>query len=170
MKKFLLTIFIGLFIGCVALFVWNVTLAQEAIKPEKSSSRNYNKPIRILDSVKWTANKPGSDPVQKTDLDNITSAACAEIAVDSRFSISRTLCNLKRLSRDYMQYVMYFGLTAATILLIRNWFKIVTSTDREKEMTAFKKNIVYVIIWVLLLIWFYYIIDIFVSVVNLITE
>ena len=139
MKKIILTIFMGLFIGCVALFVWNVTLAQEADKPEKPSSRNYNKPISILDSVKWNANKSSSDQVQKTDFDNVTSTACKEVAIDSRFSISRTLCHLKELSKDYMQYVMYFGLTAATILLIRNWFKIVTSTDREKEMTAFKR-------------------------------
>jgi 4-hydroxybenzoate polyprenyltransferase len=65
---------------------------------------------------------------------------------------------------------MYVGLTAATILLIRNWFKIVTSTDREKQVGVFKKNLLYIVIWVVLLIWFYYIIDIFVSVVNLVTD
>jgi 4-hydroxybenzoate polyprenyltransferase len=65
---------------------------------------------------------------------------------------------------------MFIGLTAATILLIRNWFLIVKSTDREKQIWVFKKNLLYIVIWVFLLIWFYYIIDIFVSVVNIVTE
>ena len=167
MKKILLVILVSLFVGCMDFFGWNMTLADSNDKP---SSRNYNRPITIIDSVKWNANKSISDQVQRTDLDNVTSRACAEIAVDSRFSISRTLCHLKELSKDYMQYVMYFGLVIATILIIRNWFRIVTATDREAQIKTFTKNMLYIVIWVVLLIWFYYIIDIFVSVVNLVAE
>jgi hypothetical protein len=65
---------------------------------------------------------------------------------------------------------MWLGLTAATIILIRNWFKIVTATDREKQISTFKKSLLYITIWVVLLIWFYYIIELFVSVVNVVTE
>jgi hypothetical protein len=65
---------------------------------------------------------------------------------------------------------MYIGLSAATILLIWNGFKLVTSSDREKQMTTFKKNLIYIIIWVVLLVAFYFIIDVFVSFVNLVGE
>ena len=71
---------------------------------------------------------------------------------------------------DYLQYVTYFWLTAATIFLIRNWFKIVTSQNREKEIESFKKRFIYLVIWVVLLVSFYIIIDIFVSIVNLVLE
>lgn len=135
--------------------------------------RNYNQnPVDILETVKRNANKDKSEQVQKTDLDVVTSnySACDWIAPDSRFTITRTLCSIKANLKDYLQYVMYIGLVVATILLIWNWFKIVTSEDREKQMTVFKKNLLYIVIWVVLLIWFYYIIDIFVTVVNLISE
>jgi hypothetical protein len=46
----------------------------------------------------------------------------------------------------------------------------VTASDRGKQMSEFKKNFIYIIIWVVLLISFYYIIDVFVSFVNLIAE
>lgn len=167
MKKFLLVILVSLFVSCVAFFKWNITLADSNDKP---SSRNYNRPITIVDSVKWNANKSISDQVQKTDLDTVTSKFWCEASVNPKFTLTKTLCHLKELSKDYMQYVMYFGLVIATILLIRNWFKIVTATDREAQMKTFTKNMLYIVIWVVLLIWFYYIIDIFVSVVNLVTD
>ena len=126
----------------------------------------------LVDEVYRQANQNRSDRVQNTEYDTVSSKPdrCAELSVDGRFTIARTLCNLKVASRDYIQYIMYIWLTAATILIIRNWFKIVTADDREKEIWAFKKNLLYIVIWVSLLIWFYYLIDIFVSVVNLILE
>ena len=129
-------------------------------------------PVKLVDDVKKNANKKKSQEVQNTEYDKVTGKAsmCAEIPADGRFTISRTLCNLKSLSRDYIQYIMYIWLTVATILLIRNWFQLVTSSDREKQMSVFKKNLIYIVIWVFLLIGFYYLIDIFVSVVNLILE
>jgi hypothetical protein len=61
---------------------------------------------------------------------------------------------------------MYIWLTGATIFIIRNWFKIVTATDKEKQIWVFKKNMINLIIWVILLTSFYFILDAFVSVVN----
>lgn len=164
MKKFVLTIFVGLFVSCMFFSGWSLTLA------DNSSSRNFEKPVTIVDSVKWNSNKSISDQVQKTDLDTITSKGLCELSVNPKFTLTRTLCNLKELAKDYMQYVIYFWLTVATILIIRNWFKIVTATDREKQISTFTKNMLYIVIWVVLLIGFYYIIDLFVSVVNLVTE
>ena len=141
------------------------------ISESKAWNFDQSSPVKIVEDVKYAANKNKSEQVQKTEYDAVSSrGTCAEIPADGRFTIARTLCSLKNLSRDYIQYLMYVGLTAATILLIRNWFKIVTSTDREKQVGVFKKNLLYIVIWVVLLIWFYYIIDIFVSVVNLVTD
>jgi uncharacterized RDD family membrane protein YckC len=90
--------------------------------------------------------------------------------LDSRFTFTRTLCYIKNNIWSYLQYIMYIWLTAATILLIWNWFKLVTSQDREKEMKNFSKNLVYIIIWITLLLWFYYFIDIYVWVINLFSD
>ncbi len=139
----------------------------------QSWNLNQDNPTKLVEEIYRQSNKSKSTRVQYTDLDeSITSkgAACDWIAPDSRFTLTRTLCSIKANIKDYLQYVMYIGLTAATILLIRNWFKIVTASDQGKEIWEFKKNLIYIIIWVVLLIWFYYIIDIFVSVVNLVAE
>lgn len=126
-------------------------------------------PVRLLDAIYVEANGYKGDQVQNTQLDPVSSKwwSCAS---DTRFTISNTLCSLKSLSNNYLQYFMYLWLTAATILIIRNWFKLVTSQDREKQFAKFKSNIFYIVIWVILVIWFYYIIDFFVSVVNLIAK
>ena len=137
-----------------------------------NAERNFqNSPVGIVDEVKTKANKKTSTEIQNTDLDAVTSKTDkCDISVDSRFTLTRTLCYIQENIKDYLQYIMWLGLTAATIILIRNWFKIVTATDREKQISTFKKSLLYITIWVVLLIWFYYIIELFVSVVNVVTE
>jgi hypothetical protein len=153
------------------LFIWIFALL---FPISFSSSYNWSQnPTNLVQDIKYEANKDKSQQIQNTEYDAVTSkdtACLSEVNWDGRMSITRTLCSLKNLSRDYLQYVMYIGLTAATIFIIRNWFKIVTSSDREKQMWTFKKNMLYLVIWITLLIWFYYIIDLFVSVVNLVAE
>lgn len=149
----------------LSMFLW--------ISLNQASAWNFNnEAVWILDEVKYQSNNHPSDEIQNTDLDVVTSkeSVCDWIAPDMTFSITRTLCSIKLKAKDYLQYVVYFGLAAATFFLIQNGFKIVTSSDREKQIAAFKKNLIYVIVWVVLLIGFYYIIDIFVSVVNMIAE
>lgn len=139
----------------------------------KKSSKDWNfnqSPVRILTTVKQNANASRSEEVQKTELDQTTSKYCKDIGLDSRFTFTRTLCYIKNNIWSYLQYVMYLWLTAATILLIWNWFKLVTSQDREKEMKKFTKNLIYIIIWVTLLLGFYYFIDIYVWIINLFSD
>ena len=128
--------------------------------------------MTVLDSVKWNANKNRSEQVQKTKLDNTTSRYCNElgVSVESNFTITKTLCNIKMNISSYLEYLIYIWLTAATIFIIRNWFQLVTSPDRGKQIWVFKKNIIYIVVGVILLISFYYIIDIFVSMVKLVAE
>lgn len=159
MKK-LFNIFAGLFV------VMSVALP---VSESIAWNFNWDSPISLVNEVQIKANEKKSQRIQRTQYDAV-STKCDEIGVDVWFTISRTLCNLKVLSRNYLQYVMYFWLAAATILIIRNWFKIVTSSDREKQIWTFKKNMLYITVWVVLLIWFYYIIELFVTVVNLVAE
>jgi hypothetical protein len=65
---------------------------------------------------------------------------------------------------------MYIWISGATIFLIRNAFKLVTSWDREKQMWIFKKNLTYIIIWIVLMTWFFYLISAFTGIVNLIAK
>jgi len=127
------------------------------------------KPVNILDHIKEEANNDSSDRVQNTKLDNVQSA-CREVSPGNNFTITYTLCNIKENIKSYLQYIVYIWLTAATIILIRNGFQLVTAEDKWKQIWVFKKNIMYIVIWVVLLVAFYYILDIFVSLVNLVTN
>jgi 4-hydroxybenzoate polyprenyltransferase len=170
MKK-ILCLFLSVFI-----LFWTISpicFAQEKLvdrnKGKATSARRFaeHNPAKLLDVIYNEANNKYRNSVQNTRYDNVSSRWwCA----DTRFTISNTLCSLKSLSKGYLQYFIYIWLVAATFLIIRNWFILVTSPDREKQLTKFKKNIMYIVIWVILLIWFYYIIDFFVSIVNLIAD
>lgn len=127
-------------------------------------------PIWVLDTVKRNANKDRSDEVQNTKLDYTMSYCNEAIGGWVWFTITKTICNIKMNMRNYLQYIIFAWLTLATIFLIRNGFKLVTSPDRWKQIWVFKKNVTYIIIGVVLLISFYYILDIFVTLVNFVTE
>ena len=126
-------------------------------------------PVNILDHINNKANEKQSDRVQDTKLNKVQSV-CGEISPGNGFTITKTLCNIKMNIASYLQYIIYIWLTAATIILIRNGFQLVTAEDKWKQMWVFKKNIMYIVIWVVLLVAFYYILDIFVSLVNLVLE
>jgi len=165
MKKILCS-FVVILISSL-LIIW----PNKAEAKKSSNDWDFNKsPVEILATVKKNANAKKSEEVQKTQLDDTTSKWCKDIGTDSRFTFTRTLCYVKNNMWSYLQYIMFIWLTVATILIIRNGFKLVTSSDREKQMTTFKKNLVYIIIWVVLLTWFYYFIDIYVWIINLFSD
>ena len=142
------------------------------ISHSDAANFNYNDPMQAIRQVRDDANKNRVTAIQNTDLDNTTSkgSMCDGIAPDSRFTITRTLCSVKANIKNYLQYVMYIWLTAATIFLIWNGFLIVVSPNREAQMKTFTKNLKYIVVWVVLLTWFYYIIDILIWLVNLFTD
>jgi hypothetical protein len=151
--------------------IFSITLAQEKSDRWKWDWTVNQDPIGVLDSVKRNANKDRSNEVQNTKLD-YTMSECIWDSIWGWvwFTITKTLCNIKVNIRAYLQYTVFAWLTLATIFLIRNGFRLVTSSDKWKQMWIFKKNIIYIIIWVVLLISFYYILDIFVTLVNFVTE
>lgn len=137
----------------------------------QSQAWNWNKsPVWILEDVKEAANSREWDKVQDTQLDDTTSRWCTDIGLDSRYTLTRTLCYIKNNSWSYLQYALYTWLTLATIFLIWNGFLLVTSSNREKQIGTFKTNLIYTVIWITLLLWFYYFIDIYVWVINLFTD
>ena len=139
--------------------------------PEKETGWVFdNGPVKILEEIEYNANKYKSKEVQDTKLNHVTSRACDELWVLSSFTLTRTLCYIKNNISSYLQYFMYIWLTVATIIIIRNWFLLVTSSDREKQMWTFKKNMKYLVIWIILITCIYFILDVFVSIVNFMTE
>jgi len=127
-------------------------------------------PVKILQDVKDAANAHEGDKVQDTQLDDTTSRWCTDIGLDSRYTLTRTLCYIKNNSWSYLQYVLFTWLTLATIFIIWNGFMLVTSSNREKQISTFKTNLIYTVVWITLLLWFYYFIDIYVWIINLFTD
>lgn len=156
----------------LCIMLWILFISTISVVPVQASDDwHFNEnPVKVLEKVKKNANKSKTEQIQKTELDNTTSRWCKDIAADPRYTITKTLCYVKNNVWSYLQYVMFIWLTAATIIIIWNGFKLVTSPNREKEMEAFKKNIVYIIIWVTLLLGFYYFLDIYVWIVNLFSD
>ena len=133
----------------------------------QTEARDWNKnPVEILGDTITDKTRDIFD----TPRNETTSKRCTDIWIDSRFTFTRTLCYLKNNSWSYLQYIMFIWLVAATILIIRNWFKLVTSPNREKQIIIFKKNMIYIIVWIMLLLWFYYFIDIYVWIINLFSD
>ena len=179
MKKFLY-LSVGLIVMCGLLFT--VCSAQEEKEPqtqqeeeptrkEEPTQRNFESPTNLFSTIVQRANLYWSEKVQNTTLNGVSSNSCDDaISIGSNFTITRTLCSIKQGIRPYLQYIIWAWLTGATILIIRNWFKLVTSTDRAKQIKEFQKNIIYIIIWVTLIISFYWILDIFVSLINFVAD
>lgn len=165
-KHSLATIFLGIIMSIVMvpsfMFADNIEL--------KNNSK-YFQPWASTANLTDTIHK--KIPEQENELDNVTSKySCAELSLwrESNYTITKTLCFIKEHIHDYLQYAVYVWLVWATIFLIWNWFKIVISQEKEKQIGIFTKNLKYIIFWVILITCFYMIIDAFVSIVNLITN
>ena len=147
--------------------------AQQEEKDEYKAPSNIDdwsfdqSPVDVLETVKRNANRKKSEEVQNTQLDWTTSKWCKDLGLDKRFTITKTLCYIKNNVWVYLQYVVYIWITVATAILIRNGFQLVTSPDREKQIKNFQKSLIYIIIWISFLLGFYYLIDIYVWVINL---
>ena len=122
----------------------------------------WSNPLQILDTVVSRANQ--EDSVQQTALDTATDK---EWAYASKYKIANTLDWLRNNINPYLQYAVYIGLSVAVILLIYNWFLMVTNAaHKEWEAAKVKKNIINIIIWVIILTGFYFIIKLAVSLIN----
>ncbi len=122
----------------------------------------WDDPLEVLDKVVWEANKKVS--FQETALDDITDK---EWSFQVQYKISNTLDYLRVNIAPYLQWAVYIGLVVAVILIVYNWFLMVTHTiNKEWDFEKVKKRIWYIVIWVLLLTWFYAIIKLVVWLIN----
>lgn len=128
-------------------------------------------PMWVLEELVNEANKDeDQDKVQDTKLGNVITSKWNTCGVNSSYTFSNTLCVIKKNLYSYLQYAVYIWLAVATILLIWNGLQMVVSKDNEAQFKEFQKNAINIVKWVVLLLAFYFIIDLFVSVVNLLTK
>jgi len=121
-------------------------------------------PIEILDKVAGEANADRSTRVQNTALDAITDT---QWWYQSQYKIANTLDWIRNNINPYLQRIVYIGLAIAVILLIYNWFLMVTnSLHGAWDIAKVKKNLINILIGVLILTWFYLIIKIVVWLIN----
>jgi hypothetical protein len=122
-------------------------------------------PTSILDVVVGEANE--DQEIQRTQLDGVTSID-ASVSGNPKYRITNTLTYFKNHIYIYIQWIVYIGLTAGTILLIYNGFLLVTNgaNGGAGEMSKIKGNLVSIGIGVVILTGFYFLIDLVVAVLN----
>ena len=109
-------------------------------------------PTQILEDLR-------DKEVQNTALDNITN--------DSTKWIVSTLDEVRKDSGWYLQWIAYFWLSIALILIIYNWIMLIISWGTgSDEMWKFKKRFVNLVIWVVVLTSWYLIIKFSVSIIQ----
>jgi hypothetical protein len=132
------------------------------IAQEWSRGKYGNDPIRILQTVVDEANDDYE--IQETALDWVTNM---QWAYPSQYKITNTLEYFRNRIQPYLQRVLYIWLTSAVILLIYNWFLMVTnSLHKEWDSEKVKKNIINIAIGVIVLTWFYFILQLMVAIIN----
>lgn len=173
MKFIRYTIFslLVLWIGSISL-IW-ICFARQGEETSKTEAwrtttiiEQYS-PVKFVDEIYDKANKQHATKVQDTAFDTINSDNTS-VSGRSKFTFTNTIVYVVENLHHYLQYVMFAWLALATIFIIINWLKFVTKW--EAHMKDFKKNIVYTIIWVWLLVAFYYVIDVFTALANMFLE
>lgn len=122
-------------------------------------------PIKILEKVRDKANNDRWYEIQDTALDNIMENA----PKTNPYRIHSTLELVRRKINVYLQWMMYIGLSVATILLIYNGFLMVTGAFHKSwDFSEVKKNVSRIIVWVLIMSAFWAIVKLILAAVNLI--
>ena len=157
MKKIIIALFTILFIGT-------------AVSPafaQISRSAGANNPMDLLGSVVDKANE--QNKIQDTQLDGVTSMYPG-YSGNPQYRITNTLEYIKNNIHPYIQWIVFLGLTVATIFLVYNGFLLVTNgvNNGAGEFSKVKNNFIRIGIGVILLTGFYYLIDIILAVINFI--
>ena len=127
-----------------------------------SRGQYWTDPIQILDNVVKEANVDVR--IQQTALDQATDT---QWAYASSYKLANTLDRFRNNINPYLQWAVYIWLSLAVILLIYNWFLMVTNAAHgEGEIAKVKKNIMNIVIGVIILTGFYFIIKLTVSIIN----
>ncbi len=121
-------------------------------------------PIEILETVKTNTNDDAGYEIQDTALDK----AMNEVSPSSEHRIYATLTAVRQHINVYLQWMMYIGLSLATILLIANGFMMVThGVHKSWDFSALKKNVSKIVIGVLIMTGFRAIMKLLLAVMNM---
>lgn len=122
-------------------------------------------PENILDNVAWEVNE--DTWIQETQLNRVSRQ---EWWFASRYTISNTLDSIRVRIAPYLQWAVYIGLSLAVILIVYNWFLMVTgSLHSSWEWSDVQKRLTMIVIGVLLLTGFYFVVKIIVVIANSLT-
>ena len=148
----IIKLFISLF---VILSLFWISLAQNGKWGDYGSD-----PMQAFETFVDDANK-GWYSIQETALDWVTDL---QWWYSREFKITNTLDYIRKNLDPYLQWVIYIWLIWATVALIYLWFLLVTHwLHKQWDWTKIKTNIMYVVMWVILLTWFYFIIKIMIA-------
>jgi len=122
----------------------------------------WSDPMQIFESIVDEANEWSA--IQETALDWVTDL---EWWYSREFKISNTLDYIRKNLDPYLQWAIYIWLVLATIALIYSGFLLVTHwLHKQWDWTKVKTNIMYTLLWVLLLSGFYFIIKVMVALIT----
>ena len=122
-------------------------------------------PVSLLDALVDKANEDGR--IQNTSMDGVTSLAAGE-SWNLSMRITNTLMWISKNIYPYIQWICFFGFILAIILLIYNGFLMVTNAlHNGGKLEKVQKNFVSIGIGVVILVGFYFLLDIIVAVINL---
>lgn len=130
-----------------------------------SATVSADNPAALLDAFVDKANDDGR--IQNTSMNAITSWDAGKSG-NPKMKITNTLMRITSNLHPYIQWISFFWFTIATILIIYNGFLLVTNvTHNEWELKKIQKNFIYIGVGVIILVGFYFLLDIVVAVINL---
>lgn len=138
-------------------------------------------PVTIFaNNYPWLYGGENSTPEQVLDrvVDN-TKTNIVESQFDNVYNketfgnknkISWTLDSVRENVSFYLNWIVFLWLSAATILIVYNWIVLMTTPISGDQKTKVIENIKHIAIWIVAMTWFYFLIRIVLSVLNLILE
>lgn len=138
-------------------------------------------PVTIFaNNYPWLYGGENSTPEQVLDrvVDN-TKTNIVESQFDNVYNketfgnknkISWTLDSVRENVSFYLNWIVFLWLSAATILIVYNWIVLMTTPISGDQKTKVIENIKHLAIWIVAMTWFYFLIRIVLSVLNLILE
>lgn len=140
------------------------SLGASLFSPANASSLQGD-PFDIVDTM--VKNSQGAFDVQENKLNSIN-AKSSSISHGGKYKIAGTLDRLRKNIQPYLQWLVFFGLSFATILLIWNGFLLVTNSSLGSwDPKTVKENIKNIVIGVLIMSGFVAILKIVLAVLNM---
>jgi hypothetical protein len=118
---------------------------------------------KVLDQVVNNSDKR----IIESPLDEVTRI---EGQFDSDSRISNTLDSLRQNLSQYLNWILFLGLSGATILIVYNGLLMVTTPLTWDQLEKVKKRLINILVWVLVMTGFYFIIKVTLSIMNLVLE